>query len=1497
VCLSSWIQREIIVVTMDRAALQSNAAGEQTRGSVAGVSSTCGLRRSPTASAVHPTASRCTGDNPVPPSMSSPYSLSVMGPDWNEQGEVEDPGGGSGKIPDGHRRDSFEGTMPTLGDVPDLIDEEEEQEMISYERETLMRGARGIFSADDNHLRRTPGASMYRSQFQDGMRRTPGAHQMHKSAENPATTSHPSGAADTSGLGFGLTLSTPMAATRGKPVDLASTWNSTPSKVEASEDQTTRPPLPRTGPSRDHRGPFISPLSLNKFGSRRGAYSPNTLRLTEDLGNLLLEDGESDDSVTSGMFEFGNDKASMGREPTFHAKQLGSESWTAPYIMNTDAPSRTSKSSTRGRRAKTELSRRPRAHDRCALGSRSFEESTSVGVGGFLQYAQQPKAVRSGPPEGHGAEQGAQFSRGFQAPTELAASHAGHVAIDGSPGPNFLNFGGAFAPPARRQTSNQGFQPVASIAASQELNPGAFFQSQSGGQPAFAAGSGHFVASPFHNSFQQPGLPHFGDQQPDNFDPQFVSQPFMFGSTHAPVNPSPNFNMPPQCVVYPMPGVSMHPPSPHDFMPVMLHHQRQYEQVQAQNWGAPPMDMRYDGTRPQMDHRASWRHGGPGGWPMGGYAMPPTSDSPALSMSRATPTWTPEPDLVNVDTHFFSAQQGQVGLAPSPGPPGKGSKKNQRKCFKKPTKPQQTKSDRSTPSSQVVPGMKSPMQKKGKSKPPKANPHDSNPTLTEEMGNTMPDELGDSHRVDADESPETKAALKELSKRLRVEERSSFQDAQSYAFKALAEGTLPESTHWKVYLELADIAKRANRFSEARNLYQKVCYLQPHAIQGWLEFSKLEEECGNMKLCAAILRAGIEHCEYNDGLYARAIKHEEKIGEISRARELLSRLKNLGIENVWRTVLEGALLEARTGNHVMARRVLKYLMHHVPWYGPLYLEAYKLEKNLGRSREALQVVERGLLAIPRYGPLWFGAFKLCEEHDQSSQKFTLPQTMSMIDRSTFCVSKEIIWKVHLEAAQMLERCAVEFLNSTTDPTAQVVLDMSRKRFARTILTCPPNLRWKVWLASGRMEVAAGNTDRARTLFLRAHEVVPDKGRAVALLECARLEEYVGDIELAKAILCKSRIVSGSDWKVWLESVLFEIRCGNKVRAIELASTALKQHSGTGRLWASLIQLYHYEEGEAKQFETLRHALNAVPKSGEVWCEAARVHLNPFSRTFDIPMARRHLSFATKFTPQYGDGFLETLRLEIIEQWLGPTAKLVWEMTRRQCDLSEQANKKESLIAFVGKIARTLFIVCQDDSLESSGDLAITTGLASMIRSRLKDGFFKSTVDLSELCQRCANADPNYGLLWFHCREAPSGTARQILTRATELMQDEIGAYAHIYMSALVRRLAILSQVDRDSDPKAKSTASEHAQGTNQNPGTCEDLLIEAYLSAPSLQEILSADSEKGDTKTAMVLLESTMTGSRFVSGLVALCNQASLSDMASSSEKRKVLFGTDALFS
>ena len=47
------------------------------------------------------------------------------------------------------------------------------------------------------------------------------------------------------------------------------------------------------------------------------------------------------------------------------------------------------------------------------------------------------------------------------------------------------------------------------------------------------------------------------------------------------------------------------------------------------------------------------------------------------------------------------------------------------------------------------------------------------------------------------------------------------------------------------------------------------------------------------------------------------------------------------------------------------------------------------------------------------------------------------------------------------------------------------------------------------------------------------------------------------------------------------------------------------------------------EGEAAQLRVFRQAIKEVPKSGEVWCEGARLCLNPTSAHFSPKASARH----------------------------------------------------------------------------------------------------------------------------------------------------------------------------------------------------------------------------------------------------------------------------------
>jgi la-related protein 1 len=121
-----------------------------------------------------------------------------------------------------------------------------------------------------------------------------------------------------------------------------------------------------------------------------------------------------------------------------------------------------------------------------------------------------------------------------------------------------------------------------------------------------------------------------------------------------------------------------------------------------------------------------------------------------------------------------------------------------------------------------------------------------------------------------------------------------------------------------------------------------------------------------------------------------------------------------------------------------------------------------------------------------------------------------------------------------------------------------------------------------------------------------------------------------------------------EWRVFLEYAQYYLHQNEVRQAIVMINEGLKKHPGSGRLWAFRVQLDAFV-GIKKQALTLRKAIEAVPKSGEVWCEAARMALNPLSKYFNLTAAKRYLEFAYRFTPQHGDSLIEMMRAEILEK--------------------------------------------------------------------------------------------------------------------------------------------------------------------------------------------------------------------------------------------------------
>lgn len=467
---------------------------------------------------------------------------------------------------------------------------------------------------------------------------------------------------------------------------------------------------------------------------------------------------------------------------------------------------------------------------------------------------------------------------------------------------------------------------------------------------------------------------------------------------------------------------------------------------------------------------------------------------------------------------------------------------------------------------------------------------------------------------------------------------------------------------------------------------------------------------------------------------------------------MLSVLKHKSIDRAWRAIFEGALLEARVGRTHVARQFFKYLLYNISWYGPIYYEAFCLESRCGRYGHALAIVNRGLEALPRYGPLWFALLHIAEREDTTAEQSqwilghvpVLRRLRQESHRAVQAISRELVWKVYFERALAEERAAdtaaagmfhsvmpaatatasssslpssyvhsqEPFANTAAMAVApaltltqcrDILYRNARLSLIQSLLFCPTNLRWKIWLASSRLELSTGHTERSRKLLQQALIESPVKSKGLIYLECSRVEEYSLNVAAARRILIQACTEYKSEWRLYLELIMLEARQGRFNHALTVCRSALQLHAGAGRLWAAYVQLCHRLEyladfnhsldqlllmsnnGNTTAAATtttnttavsnstpadtaatddvwlvpsksviLQQALVCVPKSGEVWCESARCAFNPLRPDcFHLSAVQTRLSHAIQYTPQCGDTFIEYMKMECIAQVLLP----------------------------------------------------------------------------------------------------------------------------------------------------------------------------------------------------------------------------------------------------
>ncbi|MBI2743557.1 MAG: hypothetical protein HYX48_06540 [Chlamydiales bacterium] len=230
-------------------------------------------------------------------------------------------------------------------------------------------------------------------------------------------------------------------------------------------------------------------------------------------------------------------------------------------------------------------------------------------------------------------------------------------------------------------------------------------------------------------------------------------------------------------------------------------------------------------------------------------------------------------------------------------------------------------------------------------------------------------------------------------------------------------------------------------------------------------------------------------------------------------------------------------------------------------------------------------------------------------------------------------------------------------------------DKAFKALKSARLHAPASAQWKVDLQHAALLTLKGAPFSEISPLLSKitqSRDVPINQQAVCIAGTSALYELHGRTDQAKQHLRgfvpqvkTARSIRQQLWVVKKQLILFLACEGLNEEALKTVALCQKDHMNEGAYWALLSQLLQGERPNenlqlCQILKLVESPENFLSKSGELLCEYARYLMNPtktrpaadspYFIPYDLALAEKVLRRAISLTPQYGDSYIELLRL-------------------------------------------------------------------------------------------------------------------------------------------------------------------------------------------------------------------------------------------------------------
>ena len=204
-------------------------------------------------------------------------------------------------------------------------------------------------------------------------------------------------------------------------------------------------------------------------------------------------------------------------------------------------------------------------------------------------------------------------------------------------------------------------------------------------------------------------------------------------------------------------------------------------------------------------------------------------------------------------------------------------------------------------------------------------------------------------------------------------------EKQRYLSKASQQCVEGDKELIKRRIEIGIQEKKTSHITKSRSVFVELVLEYGSNIQVWLEFCRLEMECGEYKNARVVLMTASSQHPHNELLLQKRLRVEERLRSVNEVIEILNELRYVDTQKSMKIMVEGLSVLAKLGYEKMAYELGSSVTYPSKYYtGNLYYGMMLGEQRAGRREALISLANDALKIFPKYGPLWFFCFELFE---------------------------------------------------------------------------------------------------------------------------------------------------------------------------------------------------------------------------------------------------------------------------------------------------------------------------------------------------------------------------------------------------------------------------------------------------------------------------------------------------------------------------------------